>query len=159
MFNTKKNIEEKEKVLTELISQAQDHPLMKKIIEEKQAEVLAKRKEVTLKIDGLRRERDEASPKLQSDLAMKEEQWKKAKLALDFAQMEFQKARAALSFSNLQFNNQIQAQENILRETADPRIDEGIRFFFEKLDYLRSPQRLSLIAAGSERNIFSECSG
>lgn len=47
-------------------------------------------------------------------------------------------------------------ETTILLNSYDKAIDEAITFFREKLDYLRSPGRVSFIAGGSERNIFTE---
>ena len=47
-------------------------------------------------------------------------------------------------------------ETTILLNSHDKAIDEAITFFREKLDYLRSPGRISFNAVGSERNIFTE---
>ena len=46
--------------------------------------------------------------------------------------------------------------EASLSESADPAIDAAINFFRDKLDFLRTPGRISRNAIGEVRNIFTE---
>jgi len=154
--NTKEGIVKKEEKLTELLGQAEAHPLMKQILAEKAAAILATRTEAAGKIEVLKKERDEVIPKRLADRDAKEEKFKRAKAALDTAGGEFQTARAALSGENQSFGSAIGRQEQILFETADPLIDEAITFFRGKLDYLRSPGRISSDRRGGESNVFTE---
>lgn len=131
-------------------------PLTQKIKEEKAAEILAKRREAAGKIEVLKKERDEVIPRLRSNIDAKEVAYLKAKAALDVLFDKLRTAKTALSGENCQFDNDIRLQEQILYETADPRIDEGIQFFRDKLDDLRKPGRVSSRGMNVERNIFTD---
>jgi hypothetical protein len=69
---------------------------------------------------------------------------------------EFNRARGALSMESQSFDSSISTQEQILTNSADPQIDEGINFFMEKLEWLRSPGRISHNMTGGEKNIYTE---
>ncbi len=150
-----KNDSKEAEKLTELLKKADGHPMMKAILAEEAAAVLVKRTEAVGKIEALTKERDEAIPRLQADLAGKEEKFNKAKAALNAATGEFNKAKAALYGENNRISHQIGLQEQVLFETAAPEIDEAITFFNEKLDFLRSPGRISRSAIGSEKNLIA----
>lgn len=145
----------KEERLTELLKEAEGHPMMKAILAEKAAETLAKRQEAAGKIEVLKKERDEVVLKLQADLDGKEAKFKKAKAALDAAVGEWNAARAALSSETNQRDNEVRQQETVLIETADPAIDEAITFFRDKFDYFWSPGRISSDYVKGERNLIS----
>ncbi|MBL7175270.1 MAG: hypothetical protein ISS66_05530 [Desulfobacteraceae bacterium] len=152
MKNDKKEAEK----LKELLKKADGHPMMKAILAEEAAAILAKRMEADGKIEVLKKERDEIIPRLQADLAGKEAKYKTVKTALDVAVDEFKKAKVTLSSKGLSLDRAISRQADILIETADPALDEAIVFFNGKLDFLRSPGRIDHIACGSERNIFTD---
>lgn len=156
MANMKEATAKKEEKLAELLTAADGHPLMKQILAEKAAAILATRTEAAGKIEVLKKERDEVIQKLQADRDGNEERFKKAKAALDAAGGEYQTARVALSSGSQSFDYAINRQEQILFESADPAIDEAILFFMEKLDWLRAPGRISIDRTGAERNIFTE---
>jgi|GEM_PF-1473294 len=130
-------------------------PLTQQIIAEKAAATLATRQAAANEIEILRTERDEVIPKLQADLKTKEAKYLEAKTALDAATGEFQTARAALSSKSHVFDIAITNHEAILYETASFEINEAVAFFTEKLDFLRSPGRISRTAGGSVSNIFT----
>ena len=75
---------------------------------------------------------------------------------LDAAQDEINSAKVALSREGNSFDADIRLQEKILYETFDPRIDEGIEFFQAKLDWLRSPGRISSRVLNVERNLITD---
>ena len=122
---------------------------------EKIAQTRVKRKEAAGKIAVLAKDREKVIPQLQADLAGKEGEYQKARAALEAAGGEFNKAKAALSMESQSFDNKIRRQEAILYETAAPEIDEAIKFFKEKLDFLRTPGRISRTASGSVKNLFA----
>jgi Skp family chaperone for outer membrane proteins len=155
MANTKERAEKKEEKLAEMLAQAESHPMMKGIMAERAAEVLAKRQEAAGKIEALRKDRDEVIPKLQADLKTKETKYLKVKAALDAAQNELQTAKAALWREDHLFNHAIGKCEAVLFETADPRIDEAIEHFRNTLDELRKPGKISRDNRGSELNIYT----
>jgi len=148
-LNDAKDVEK----LTELLSQAEGHPIIQKIKAEARAEILKKRQDASGKIETLKKQRDEILPKLQADLAKKEENYRQAKAAADAAANEFNKVKAGLFTESHKFAHGIDQQSNVLYETADPLIDETIQFFRDKIDDLRKPGRISRIAGGSERNV------
>jgi len=150
----KKGTKEAEK-LTELLREVEGHPIMQKIKAEKTAEVLAKRQEASARIEALRKEEADIIPRLQADRQEKELKYQKAKNALQAASDEFQAAHRTLSVESDQISREIGRQEQVLIETADPVIDEETTFFRGKLDYLRSPGRISSNGLASEKNIFT----
>ena len=144
--------EKAEKLLAEL----NDHPLTKKLREDKAAETLATRREVAGKIEVLRNEESAVLPELQADLQEKEAVHAAAKTVLAGAAVKFQAATLALRQARLTFDTAIRTCEASLFESADPAIDAAINFFRDKLDFLRTPGRISRNAIGAERNIFTE---
>lgn len=142
--------------MKELLKEAENHPLMQKIRADRATSTLATRTTAAGKIKALKRERDEVLPKLEADLETKEANYKKTMVDLNAATAEYQKARAVLSGESYCLDNSISTQEQILIESADPALDEAIVFFREKIDYLRSPGRISTNRLGSEENIFTE---
>jgi len=134
---------EKEEKLSELLKEAEDHPLMKQILAEKAAAVLKTRQEAARKIEVLQKERDTIIPKLIADLEAKEGNYNMAKATMEAAAGEYNTARAALWVEGCQFDTDIRTHKAVLYETADPVIDETITFFRDKLDWLRLPGRIS----------------
>jgi len=141
--------------MKELLKEAEGHPLMKQILAEKAAAILATRTEAAEKIKDLEKERDKIIPTLQADLAEKEGKFKKAKETLDIETDEFRKAKAVLSSKSYTFGNSINQQQEVLYETAPEEIDEAVTFFTDKLSFLRSPGRISRTSIGSEKNLFA----
>ncbi len=152
----KKEEREKEEKLAGLLKDVEGHPMMKAILAEKAAAVLAKRTEAAGKIEVVKKEQEEVIPKLQAAVKDKEAEYLKVKAALQTANDEIRSARAALSSENNNFDTEIRNQEAILFETADPRIDEGIEFFRAKLDDLRKPGRISSRGMKVERNLVTD---
>ena len=150
-----KIISESEKKVEEILKEIEDHPLSRKFKEEKAAEIFKKRMEAAEKVEAIRKEQAETIPKLQKDLAQSETKFNRAKAAMDAAGVAFNKARAELSSRSLQFENAIGRQREILYSSADSKIDEAIQFFNKKLDYLRSPGRISSQKMGALHNIFT----
>jgi hypothetical protein len=151
----KEKTREAEKI-SELLKEAENHPLVQQILAEKAATILATRTAAAEKIVALKRERDEVLPKLQADLETKETNYKEARAELDAATSEFQNAKYEFSNEGHCFESAINIPEQILIRSADPALDEGIIFFRDKLDYLRSPGRISHNNLGGESNIFME---
>jgi uncharacterized protein with PIN domain len=151
----KKEEKLKEERLAELLKKADGHPMMKAILAEEAAAILAKRTEAAGKIEVLKKEQEEVIPRLRADIDAKEGKYKKAKAALDADLGELQTARATLSSESQSFDTAIRQQETILFESADPRIDETITFFREKLDDLRKPGRISSRGMTVDRNLFT----
>jgi hypothetical protein len=155
-MNSKEATAKKEEELAELLTIAEGHPMMKAILAEKTAEVLAKRTEAAGKIEAMKKEREEVIPKLIEARDVKEAKYKEAKAALDAAGVEYQTARVAVSSRSQAFDSSIGQQEVIIFGSADARIDEAITFFRGKLDWLRAPGRISIDHRGGENNPFTE---
>ncbi|HZL98293.1 MAG TPA: hypothetical protein VFB91_06270 [Terriglobales bacterium] len=151
----KAGIEDREKMAA-LLKEAEDSPIVKTLRAEKAAAILATRKEAAGKIEAAKKEREEVIPELLADRDAKEENFKRAKAALETAGGEYQTARVAVSSRSQSFDSVISRQEAILFETADPLIDAALTFFREKLDWLRTPGRISIDRRGAESNIFTE---
>ena len=144
--------EKAEKLLAEL----NEHPLTKKLRDDKAAETLATRREVAGRIEVLRNDECAVLPKLQADLQEKEAVYAAAKTVLEGAAVKFQAATLALRQARLTFDTAIRTCEAALLQNYDPMIDESLLFFRDKLDFLRTPGRISRNAIGAERNIFTE---
>jgi hypothetical protein len=148
------NTKEAEK-LQELLSKADSHPFIKKMIEEEANGILAKRTEACAKLAdyrldleahrGINKDIDELRLKITEIDKQKEE-----------LLLEVNKKRAFLMTEKLGTESDIRQQEELLRTTYDTRIDEAIIFFRDKLDFLRSPGRITHDKRGVERNIFTD---
>lgn len=141
--------------IQKLTSELEKSPAVKKMREERGVETLAKREIAAEKAKALERERDEIIPKLQKVLAEKEARFSQAKAAMDSAMDSAKKAKIALLGKNHTIESTIGRQREILFSTCDPALDKAISFFNEKLNYLRSPGRISSHKIGSLRNFFS----
>jgi isoleucyl-tRNA synthetase len=139
---------------TEMPEWFTNHPSVQSILAERVATTLATRMEATRKIEVSKKERDEVIPKLQAELKVKEKEYLKTKAAMQAASDEFRASKAALLSEDSRISHEIGQQEQILIDTADPKIDEAIQFFRAKLDWLRSPGRISKTVGGSERDLF-----
>ena len=151
-----KNNEKQAEKLTELLKGAEDHPLIKQLFAAQAAALLATRTTAADQIKAIEKERDEALPKLQTDIEKKEAIFLKAKATFEEAGRSFQSARAALSTENNNFSYSISHLEQSLIESADPQIDDAIQFFRDKLEWLRSPGKIETHRLGAERDIYTE---
>lgn len=139
----------------ELLRTIENHPLTQKIIEEKEAETLAKRKdavqrmaEATAELEAMPSPEAGTAP-LRAELAELEAKTKELKAEINRLGAELWQCRTVKG-------NEIRDAEAVLLESYDKRIDEAITFFRDKLDWLREPGRISTQAAGAEKNIFTE---
>jgi len=146
----------KEQRLESLLKEAESSPAIQAVRAQRAAEILAKRQEAAGKIAALRNEATVIIPKRQSEIEALEGEYRAAKKALDELGSKCQELTLELRRDRLVSDYTIQAAESVLIETADPRIDETIQFFTEKLDTLRTPGRISINRLGAERNIFTE---
>ena len=142
--------------LTELLKGAEDHPLIKQLFAEKAAAVLASRKTAADQIRTIEKEQAEAIPIFLADIADKEKNYLSAKAAAESAWASFQSAKAALSTENYNYSYSISHLEQTLTESADPALDIAKEYFQKKLEWLRSPGRISHSNIGAARNIFTE---
>lgn len=149
--NEKKEFERLQRLADEL----DKHPATIQQREKEAAETLAKRKVASDRIEALNidmaacgvieREIDEMVCQLKALDADRE------KLV-----SQIKGKRYFLSVEKAGIEGEIRHETTILLSSHDKAIDEAITFFREKLDYLRSPGRISFNAVGSERNIFTE---
>jgi len=128
-------------------------PLSEKLRAEKAAVILKQRQEAKAKLDRLEQERDATLPKLQEAIAEKQATYDAAKAALDAAIDGIRAARAAHVGKAHALERAIVKQAEFLSSTAPPEIEAGIDFFKAKLDWLRTPGRISRNAIGAEKNI------
>lgn len=142
--------------IQKLTSELEKSPAFRKMREEQAVETLAKREKAGEKIKALEKEQAEVVPKLQKDLAAKEDKFHKTKALMDAASDEAKIAKVAVMSQSQSFEKAISKQAEILIETADPALDAAIIFFNKKLSYLRSPGRIDHVAGGAERNIFTD---
>jgi hypothetical protein len=151
----KEAIAKREEKLEGLIREAEASPAIIAVRAQQAAETMAKRQEAARKVEMFRNEEAATIPKLEAVRATKEKIYLAAKAAMQVASDEFQAAHAALSIERSQFTNEIRRHEQVLIDTAPAEIGEAILFFRGKLDYFRSPGRISRNAIGSERNLIS----
>ncbi|NQT55493.1 MAG: hypothetical protein HQ551_04625 [Desulfobacteraceae bacterium] len=141
--------------IQKLTAELEKSPAFQKMREEQAVETLAKREEAAGKVKVLEKERDEIIPKLQKVLAEKEARFSQAKAAMDSAMDVAKKAKIALLGKTQTLESTIGRQREILIETSDFALDKAITFFNEKLNYLRSPGRISSKKMGALRNVFT----
>lgn len=142
--------------LEKLASELEKHPLTKELRDKEAAALLEKRLETAQQIEAARAKLDTVTSEMQAAIDEKEVFFRNAKAVLNEAQEDLHNAKAALFTERINREAEIKAQENFLLNTCDSRIDETINFFMGKLDYFRSPGRISTIAAGSESNLITD---
>jgi hypothetical protein len=147
----RQEIEKAEKLLETI----ENHPLAKKIRAEEAAETLAKRTAAADRIEALRREA-ESHGAIQAEIDGMVERL----ASMDRERSEFLGAINGKRQFLMQERGGIEAgirhEEQIFYGCYDPAIDEGIEFFRAKLDYLRSPGRISSNSLKGERNLFED---
>lgn len=141
--------------LQRLADELDKHPATIQQREKEAAEILSKRKAASDRIEALNidmaacgvieREIDEMVCQLKALDADRE------KLV-----SQIKGKRYFLSVEKAGIEGEMRHETTFLLNSYDKAIDEAITFFREKLDYLRSPGRISFIAGGSERDIFTE---
>ena len=141
--------------LERLTAELERSPAIRAFREEERAETLERRKAAAARLADLDREAAERIPAMIEDVTEQERIWKEHEQAGTVIRAALLARRAALSRARLDLDSARRDPEEALLETYDPRIDEAIEFFRKRLDYLRTPGRISNVAAGSERNIFT----
>ena len=143
------------KKLEELRQVIEASPLIKKINEDKASEILAQRTAAANKIENLNLDMA-ATRIIQKDI----DEMNLKLAALDSEREEIKMAIVGKQYFMMNERSGIQGEirhvEEILLRTYDTAIDDAINFFRDKLDYLRSPGRISHSNVGSDRNIFTE---
>lgn len=141
--------------LEELAKTIENSPLTRQIRAEQDAEILAKRRQAAAKIELLQKEQAEILPRLKAEIDALTTRLKildgdREKLQRDVCWKQNKEMQGRQALESL-----MNQQSAILYESADPKIDTAITFFNEKLSFLRSPGRITRIAGGAERNVFS----
>lgn len=144
-----------ENLRKEELNELLNSDLMKTIRQEKAAALLARRTAAAEKIAALKAARDEALPRLQADLAEKEDRFRQAKAVADAAASQVQAAVNALRAEGIQADHYIGREEAILYETADPAIDAAIKLFRERHSYLMRPDLISVNVVDVSTNVFA----
>jgi hypothetical protein len=141
--------------IEKLLKKFENHPLAKQIQADQAAETLTARQRAADAIKSIRADQAEAMPKLQAVAGEKEAKFLHAKSAMEAAGLAFNKARGELRAEGAEFDRQISILKNELYNSCDPALDDGIQYFKDRLDYLRSPGRIDSRGHAAERNIFS----
>jgi len=151
----KSEAESKVEKLERKLASFQDLPFMRKIEAEGRAALLQRRQEAAEKIENLIKESEQEIPELQTILSKKKAEYQAAKDTFQNVERELREAKVKLSNRGFFFENAIGKQKEILIETADSQIDEGIKFFQKRLEWLRGPGRISHSKGGSEKNLIT----
>jgi len=149
-------LKEGESKLEKLLEKIENHPLTRQIQADEAAETLTARKQAAGQIETLRKEQAETITRLQAVAAEKEQIYLQAKAAFEIAGAAWNRARGELRAENTELDRQIRIQSEVLIESADQALDEGIQFFRDQLDELRKPGRIESRGRSAERNIFTE---
>lgn len=144
-------IEKMEKLMAEVESNPEIIRQRKQVAEE----VLAKRKAAAARIEDLKIE-IEACGVIQGEIDELIKHLADLEKEKEKVKNQISQKRAFMWHEKSGAEGAIRGEEEILLSSYDPSIDEAIDFFRQKLDWLRSPGRISHNAAGSERNIFTE---
>lgn len=134
----------------------QEHPTTQKIIKEKQNEIKEQHKLAFSELNTLRTEHKEKLKVLNYKIT-------KTEKALEFSQQEakraaqdHQKSKGEKTAESINFSNRIARLETTLQETADPLIEEAIKYFNERLDTLRKPEAIKQQNFPGKKDIHTE---
>lgn len=139
--------------LEKLTKELETSPAFRKVREQAAAETLKEREAAASRIQELHSELEEAVvnpeiPKLEEMLAEIETQRKKL-------QNELQLKKQTISQAKFSLQARITKEKAFLGQSADPKIDEAIEFFKEKLDETRK-KGIATNRIRAERNIANE---
>lgn len=141
--------------LQRLADELDRHPATIQQREKEAAETLAKRKAATDRIEALNIDMaacgviDREIDELILTLADMDKEREKVKNQIN-------QKRGFLMREKSGIEGEIRREQQILLSCYDLAIDEAITFFNEKLNWLRSPGRITHVKTGSETNIFTE---
>lgn len=152
-----------EEKLNELLKTAADHPMMKVILSDKAAEVFGKRMLAAAKLRAIEEEAEGVVPKLRAEveaLVAELAEYDRGRTAIAD---RLQAARAELSKTNIHLDLARGRATCDLLANYDPRIDEAITFFRDRIDKLRAKPvneqtrrwKRNLITETKEKIIFS----
>ena len=150
-----KAVLKQQKELDEVLKAAKDHPLVKKIREDTEAETLKEREELSEKLSALKGEEGEVISIFIKDFEKTQKRYDIAKKKLEAVSKEVSKAKIGLNEKRAEFGHSIRKTAEHLRVSASPELDEAIEVFKTKIDWLRKPGRFVREAGVVERNIFT----
>jgi hypothetical protein len=131
------------------------HPLVEKIKEEKQEETLKKRKAVAKELRRIQDEMEVGFPELEATMESILRDFKEAEERVVSLRTEASQVRMDLWRRKTDLDGRKSAQERILFESCDPRIDEAIEFFRNAEADLRRPGRITRRGGHSEKNLIA----
>ena len=140
----------------EVLNTLQQHPITQKILEEKQQAIIEQRKLAFSELKTLRTEQNEKLKILHYKITKTEKALEVSQQEAKRAAQEHQKAQNEKFAASLDYSSRIQRLESTLQETADPQIDEGIKFFNERLDALRKPEAIKQQHRPGYKDLYTE---
>jgi hypothetical protein len=123
--------------LNDVLKTIQQHPLINKIFKDKEDDTNAKRKLAMEIIDRVKHEQEKAMPGHNEAISRAEEALAEARKNVTETEKALTWATHKRMAASIEAGQAIQAQENLLRETCNPAINETIAFFNERLDAIR----------------------
>ena len=145
--------EKDEAKMKALLKEAEGHPLMKQILADRRAEVLAKRREIGAQIEDLQKGLDYTDKEAEIDRLV--DQLAHLDAERNNLHMAIANNRTFIRSSRHGIEAQVRRLEAEMEESADPAIDEAIEFFNGKLAWLRSDGRISKNAVQGSFNVFT----
>lgn len=113
------------------------HPLTRELREQEAARILAQRQEAGARIKELDAEAERTLPALQAEVTEAKEALREHDAARQAHADRLNAARLALSRESGRLDREREAQETILLNTRDPRIDQAREWFTDKIAELR----------------------
>ena len=141
--------------LERLAAEIERNPLTRQFREKEQAETLAKRKAAAARLAELDREAAERIPALIEDVAEKEAELKGHEQTGNVIRAALLASRQVLNRARLDYDSGRHIATAELLENYDPRIDEASEFFRKRLDFLRTPGRISENRVSGGFNLFT----
>jgi chromosome segregation ATPase len=136
----------------QLLEELENHPMVTKLREEKAAETLAARQKAAEAISAIAGESKKTLPPLadEEERLRKELETTEAKAAA--LQINVKKIHADRQKAKLTLSQRKNKQVELLLATYDPRIDETLNYFQDKLDELRRPDVIETRKAAGKLN-------
>lgn len=132
-----------------------DHPMVTAVKKEQRAVVLKKRQEAVEELEKIQARLLIGFPDLEANVESILQDIKKAEENVVSQKEKARKIRIDLVNRKEALERGRKAQERILLETADERIDVAIEWFRSREEDLRRPGRISTRGGHSEKNLFA----
>ena len=130
-----------------------DHPMVTAVKKEQQAEVVKKRQEASVELEKIQARILIGFPDLEADRESILQDIKKAEEKVVSLKEKAVKVRIDLVNRKEALERGRKAQERILLETADERIDVAIEWFRSREEDLRRPGRISTRGGHAQKNV------